>query len=428
MIITTEVFTPTTQARLTFVDRNVDELNENLVDSLRTPGTQIVIYGHSGTGKSTLLFNVLNRIYERTIVSRCTSDTTYDQLILNAFDNLNPFYTSQISEKLSQTISASLNGEYIILKASINAAIASETVTTAQRIIPQQLTAQRLAEFMGAAKCCWIIEDFHKIKDSEKSKLSQQLKVFVDTSLNYPDVKTILVGAVNSAREVIEYDSEMNNRVVELFVPLMTDNELHQILDKGENILNIRFTQKTKNEIVKFSSGLASITHRIALIMCQGKNINNKQVVPHKFSDDDLLKAIKKYISGSSDTLRKRYEKAVKVHKVRKYDNGKVIIEALANMKFEEVQQNAILNEIRKIHPNYPQANLSTYLTQLQSTEKGEIIIINPNNGKYSFSDPLIRTYIKCRNDIEKQGAVDPNIKQRLIKEAMEFLFNGILK
>jgi hypothetical protein len=37
----TEVFTPTTPARSTFVERQV--LNEQLVDSLRTPGKQVVV-------------------------------------------------------------------------------------------------------------------------------------------------------------------------------------------------------------------------------------------------------------------------------------------------------------------------------------------------------------------------------------------------
>jgi ABC-type transport system involved in cytochrome bd biosynthesis fused ATPase/permease subunit len=48
-----EVFTPTTQARVNFVER--DTVNDRLVDALRTPGKQIVMYGDSGSGKSTLL-------------------------------------------------------------------------------------------------------------------------------------------------------------------------------------------------------------------------------------------------------------------------------------------------------------------------------------------------------------------------------------
>ena len=426
MAITTEVFTPTKQAKLTFVERHVDELNENLVDALRTPGTQVVIYGHSGTGKSTLLFNVVNRLYEKTITTRCTADLTYDQLIINAFDSLNIYYQNATGDKKSSQITTNISSEYSLIKAAIGASFANERTTSMQRIVPPQLTAQRLAEFMGAANCCWIIEDFHKIKTDQKTKLSQQLKVFVDSSEAYPEVKTVLIGAVNTAREVIEYDSEMNNRVAELFVPLMTDTELHQILNKGEQLLNINFGQKIKNEIVRFSSGLASVTHRLALNMCQANNIDSTQTVLKNFNDNDFLKALKKYLSSSSDSMRKRYELATKVQKVRKFDNGKIILKAMANLDFNEIQQNTIFQEIKKEHPTYPQSNLSIYLSDLQKPEKGEIIIMNPNNGKYAFSDPLIRTSIKCLNDIENEGQLDPKVKERKIREALELLINDV--
>lgn len=425
---TTDVFTPTRQAKLTFVERLEDDLNDDLVDALRTPGTQVVIYGYSGTGKSTLLFNVVNRLYQNTIVTRCTSDMTFEQLILNAFDSLNIYYTNTNIIKSTKELTFSITGDYLLLKNAVGGKIGQENTITNQRVIPPQLTAQRLAEFMGAVNSCWIIEDFHKLKENEKVKLSQQLKVFVDTAEQYPDVKTVLIGAVNTAREVIEYNQEMNHRVVELFVPLLSNNELHQILDKGEILLNIHFSQKQKNEIVKFSSGLASITHRLALNMCQINNINNTQSETFTFKDSDLISAIKKYIKGSSDTLRKRYELATKVGRVRKYDNGKIILDALANLEFEEIQQNSLLLSIKKKHPNYPQANLSIYLSQLQGEDKGGIIILNPNNGKYSFSDPLICTYIKCLNSIENEGFTDPKIKERKLKEAMELIFSEILK
>ncbi len=54
----TDVFTPATPARVTFVER--DAINEKLVNALNTPGKQIVVYGHSGNGKSTFLVNKLN--------------------------------------------------------------------------------------------------------------------------------------------------------------------------------------------------------------------------------------------------------------------------------------------------------------------------------------------------------------------------------
>lgn len=64
-----DVFTPTKPARIAFVER--EEVNDKLVNALRTPGKQLVVYGHSGTGKTTLLLNKLQQLYEHHITTRC---------------------------------------------------------------------------------------------------------------------------------------------------------------------------------------------------------------------------------------------------------------------------------------------------------------------------------------------------------------------
>ena len=60
---TTDVFTPSKPATITFVER--DDLTEQLVNAIWTPGKQIVVYGHSGSGKTTLLLNKLQQTRER---------------------------------------------------------------------------------------------------------------------------------------------------------------------------------------------------------------------------------------------------------------------------------------------------------------------------------------------------------------------------
>ena len=54
---TYSVFTPSQPAELTFVDR--EEVNKQLVDSIRTPGRQLIVYGFRGSGKTTLINNKL---------------------------------------------------------------------------------------------------------------------------------------------------------------------------------------------------------------------------------------------------------------------------------------------------------------------------------------------------------------------------------
>ena len=201
-----DVFTPTKPAILTFVERKA--INEKLVDSLRTPGKQLVVYGHSGSGETTLLINKLFQLYENHITTRCMSGLNFDQIIIDAFDQLNQYYISEETRTIKSGISGSLSAEYIGIKAKIDLSLSEDFQTKQHRIIPPQLTPQKLASFIGSAGCCWVLEDFHKIDDGEKKKLSQIMKIFMDMAVDYNDLKIIAIGAVGTAREVVAYDSE----------------------------------------------------------------------------------------------------------------------------------------------------------------------------------------------------------------------------
>ena len=112
---TTSVFTPTSPARINFVER--EGLNERLVDALETPGRQVVVYGESGSGKTTLLQNKLEQLYACHIKTACLSTTTFEQLLVSAIDKLEPFYVSQRQSTKAQTVSASLRARARVTRA-----------------------------------------------------------------------------------------------------------------------------------------------------------------------------------------------------------------------------------------------------------------------------------------------------------------------
>uniref|UniRef100_UPI003BB953AA AAA family ATPase n=1 Tax=Pseudomonas poae TaxID=200451 RepID=UPI003BB953AA len=114
-----------------------------------TPGTQLVVYGYSGSGKSTLLRNKLRQLYEREITTRCTSSTSFDQLMLSAFDDLDSYYISEKLDKKTSSISASAHSTLAAIRIQLAAAASSEVSNKKIRVIPPQLTAQNLARLMG---------------------------------------------------------------------------------------------------------------------------------------------------------------------------------------------------------------------------------------------------------------------------------------
>lgn len=385
-----DVFTPTTQARLNFVPRQA--VNDQLVDALKTPGKQLIVYGESGCGKSTLLLNKLSETHSGHITTQCSTATTYASLILDAFDQLDPYYLQEKSTHRNRNVSPSLAAQFAVVKAELKAGFSTEATDTVFRALPPQLTAQRLAQFLGAQGMCWVIEDFHKMQAREKLPFSQSLKIFCDVSAQYSEVKTICIGATETARQVVEYDSEMRSRVAELLVPLMTEDELSQIILNGQSLLNVDLADLVNN-IVQYSVGVPSVCHQLSLNACLERGINATQAKLEKLTaDEDLKAAVEHYVRDSSDTLKAAFDRALKRHKVRKFDNCRLILEAMAKGPLEGMLYAQILASIRAISPDYPPGNLTLYLSQLTSGERGNILK-SGTDGKYRFADPLYHTF-----------------------------------
>lgn len=418
--LTRDVFTPTRPARIAFVER--DSVNDKLVNSLTTPGKQIVVYGHSGTGKTTLLVNKLTQLYEHHITTRCMKGVKFEQLILDAFDQLEPFYKHECQRVSKTSNGIDLGASYNALQLKLNSNTSSESSEKSARILPPQLTPQALGRFLGAQQACWVLEDFHKIDDEEKVKLSQLMKVFMDLSDEYPELKIIALGAVDTARQVVDCDSEMRNRVAEINVSLMTELELSAIIEKGEQALNVRFSQQIKRLVARHSNGLASVCHHLCLNMCSAAGINETVVgTPHNLTREHCEHALKTYVDEASDSIKSAFDKATKQRRKTQYPNAQLIIEALSALGETGAARFDILNRIRRAESKYPEANLKYLLPKLCTIEYGEILRFDSNSGLYSFSDPIYRAYALAQYQKRMlQGPID--VQTQLQDMVLKFL------
>jgi hypothetical protein len=390
--LTRDVFTPTKPARIAFVERNA--VNNKLVNSLTTPGKQIVVYGHSGTGKTTLLVNKLTQLYEKHITTRCMKGLKFEQIILDAFDQLAPYYTNEKSISIKSSTGVDIGASYLALQTKIATYTTSDKNEKQERILPPQLTPQALGRFLGAQKACWVLEDFHKIDEGEKANLSQLMKVFMDLSDEYPDLKIIALGAVDTARQVVEYDPEMRNRVAEIHVSLMTKDEISAIIEKGEEALNIKFNPGIKNLVSKHSNGLASACHHLCLNMCNAASIyQTVEGSAFKLTKDHCEHAVKTYVDEASDSIKSAFDKALKQRKKTQYANANLILEALSSLPDGGASRNDILIRIRRKEEKYPEANLKYLLPKLCTAGYGAVLIFDSNSGQFSFSDPIYRAY-----------------------------------
>jgi hypothetical protein len=329
-------------------------------------------------------------VYRAYITTRCSKVMTYDQLLLDAFDQLNPYYTQGRSSRTTKGISPAVQAAFIKVSASFSKAEDEQQ----SRALPLQLTAQRLAEFLGAQSMCWVVEDFHKMAPAEKIPFAQSLKIFSDVSTEYPDVMVIAIGATDTAREVVEYDPEMNNRVSELHVPPMNSEELGRIIEHGQELLNINLSAIAEG-IVEYSLGMPSVCHQLALNTCLERGVTSTQKVRLAFTWRDLDPALDRYVKDSSDTIQAKLFRALGRRVLGKYDNCRIILAALASGPLFGMTFGEILTKIRREHKDYPEKNLRRYLRELAKDERGQLL--KPAAaGKWRFTGAIYHTLVQA--------------------------------
>ncbi|WPO82248.1 EutP/PduV family microcompartment system protein [Chryseobacterium sp. JJR-5R] len=389
-----EIFTPSQPADITFVERN--EINRRLERALKTPGKQIILYGYSGVGKTTLLTNKLKESQIKYIKTNCITGMTINDIILDAFNQLDVYYPIEKSKSKSDSGSFDLNISFWLIKAGIKDESKSETKISHKRAVELPITPQNLAKYIGAKNLCWVIEDFHKIEESHKKQMAQIMKVFMDSSTDYNKLKIVALGAVNSAREVVQYDPEMRNRIAELEVPLMDIQNLKRIISNGEKYLNIEFDDAIKNRISTYSSGLPAVTHNLCLLMCELNNIKETQSIKKSILSNTFNEAMEEFLEESSDSFKIIYEHATKIIHKRKNENPLDLLNAIIQVDKENFSILEVKEIIQVIDPSYIGNNLKKYMDEFCSPLRSEVLRFNENSNRYYFSNPFIKAYIQC--------------------------------
>ena len=398
------VFTPSTSAKLTYVPRKIIE--SDFQKCLNIPGMQIVLYGHSGCGKTTLWKHILIQNKINYIKTSCTNTTTFNDLIINLIDQMDPFYTTEKTLKFMTSLSSDIQVKYESFKTNLGISTYKEDTSRYSRVVPIQLTIDRITEFLGILNSVWVIEDFHKVSEEEKLNISQVMKVFMDSGEEYPKVKIICIGAVASARELIKFDPELNNRLMEINVPFMSFDELSVLAGIGCKLMNIKIQDHSIIEkILFYSNGLASVCHQLFYDMCYERKIEFTPLFCKELTLDDFKKAIESNARKNSDKYNVYYEKIKLYTKKEKH-----IMKAIANIEkdvfsSEDILEQAYINMEKPKGIKIIEKERNIFELLISFTEDTvNVLIYNPEAENFWFADPFFRSFIKMMYALEEEN------------------------
>lgn len=391
-----EVFTPSVPAGRGFVGREL-EMKDLRKKGLRVPGTQVVVWGESGAGKSSLVNKVLVDEGHTAVKTACTPDSTYEQILAAAFAGTGAFYITESAEHTDVTVSVGtvLGSELIGAKTSASAELDVGKGVTREPIARPQLSPQRLVAELGSRDYSWVIEDIHKVEESERLKIAHALKVFADEGAKYPLTRVIVLGVSESVDELVVESTNVGKRLIDIPVPPLGHDELGKILDVGEQLLNLDFSA-IRTRLLSTAVGTASITHALALACCDERDVYESGTDRVLFTEQDFEEAVQGYARTRSSTLKARFGSALKVHRKRTYDNTKIILRALTQLPESGGTVGEILAVIRRepAHSKYPSGNAAKYLQELQEDRRGSLIR-KSSTGVYRFDEPLQHAYAK---------------------------------
>lgn len=382
-----DVFTPNITATCNYVER--PHLEDIFDRNFSKAGVPFIVFGSSGSGKSIIINKKLKALKIKTINICCATDTTISDIVKKAYKQVSDKYDLKYITKTNQQ-----NIQSKALISALNPNISttmdlSSSITT--NYVKEELDDyQSLAEVLGQNSITLIVDDIHKLSEKEKDRLADLIKTFINISSTYNNLKIICIGATGSAKEIVMLDNNLKNRVCELEVPYLSNEEIKTLIYNGCDLLNIEMEDNLVELIVNYSNRLASLAHNFCFDICHKKNIKKMNLRKTQLTCEDFQIAANEYINTHADTLSEIYNRAIE-NRI-----GWIILSMLSKKKSNRMYTKDILRNAKNYDDNIDDNQIVLKLSELSSDDFN--ILRNENNGKsFSISDPFWAAFIKIK-------------------------------
>lgn len=391
-----DVFTPGKAAKINYIGR--PKIEDTIFQAFHNTGKQVIMYGMSGSGKTTLIKHYLETNKISYIDVHCTKESTFEKILLQAFDDLNPYYTKSRVHGRKISVTKSAKTDYNkILSCKFEYQTTQSEECHFERSLPPQLSAQNLARLMCEANIVWVIEDFHYMEIKERELLADVFKIFSDEVNNYEETltKIVCIGAVGTADELIKLNPDIRYRTMDVEVPLLSNNEIREIVLNGCKYLNLKFDNRLVDKILYYSNRIGLLAHQMCFDICIKNKILQTQFKKRYLYQADLNTSIENYLRASKDTFVKTYEIATK-------DSlGWYIIKTFSSTPKDTLQFHTIKNKVCAGKRSYLDKEIQDKLNEL-SNKDDSILIYDEDTSRYSLSTPFWGVYLRYQIDRER--------------------------
>lgn len=269
-----------------------------IMSTVNQPGQHAIVYGERGVGKTSLANILSSRIGASPgeplpLTPRVTCDSTDD------FTSIWTKLFEQIEVIKRKQAAGFTTGPLIeMMEPAYQAGQIPEVI--------KPDTVRRLLTDLGERQPTIVIfDEFDRISNQRARRaMADTIKVMSDHDV---PATIILVGVADTVDDLLAEHKSIERATVQIKMPRMFDNELHEILEKGTLMAGLTIADDVKEEIAKLSQGLPHYTHLLGLHAGHVAVDRKSLQIQHR----DLRPAIERAVSQSQSSLVEAYRVAV---------------------------------------------------------------------------------------------------------------------
>lgn len=361
---------------------------QQVIEIISQKGKQLIIYGDRGIGKTSFA-NVTKLILDepntQIVKISCSSDDTFESIFHNIFSGFS--YEYEIAQK--------------------EIGFGKDIEKTNEKVIFSNIYSEDSINIPIIKKILGIlinpviiIDEFDRLENEifDKRKFSDLIKTISDT---IPYAKFILVGVAEDVSALIEEHESIERNLAQLHLHAMSEDEIKDIVEKGEPHLKLTFNEDVKNKIIELSSGYPHFTHSLCYYATTAAIWDNST----KVTNDHLDLAIQQTIDSSHESLRNSYRLATLGTKQNIFQEVLYAATIATTDEYGYFQANDLETPLSKILDKEMKVyNFSYHIGKFCSNERGEIFKItgSKNRHRYKFKNPLMKAFIKLKIEQDK--------------------------
>lgn len=358
---TTDVFGVKSELIASYIERQAVDAK---FKSAITEGNEVIVYGSSKQGKTSLILKHLNE--QDYVKVECSPQSQVIDIYKSVLRQLNiRFVESETTEENSEhggKVNAGFKIRVPFLGETDAGAELSDNksvgISRKENYIEYNLAlAQDISELLHKFKVdkYIILENFHYLELKVQETLAYDLRVFQDHHQIF-----IILGIWREANRLIQFNGDLLDRITEVPVEPWSTDDFKKVIQKGAELLNVDFS-KVEDQLISDSFDSIGVVQEICKLSCISAGVSETSTNLIEITQAHLDCALKQKASEYGSRHIRNFEAFVDIARKTSNQSGKpslafpyYFIKLLLRQDFKDIEKglsrSTLLNEIRKIH------------------------------------------------------------------------------